>query len=101
MPGRIEVFATGSTEVAPDDFALASYVRATLSIVVSMKSTSITVSVLDLPNNKGDAIALLVPVDRRLTLRESCYSSELTGAETVFQFVPTGKYRILIFDSNT
>jgi hypothetical protein len=48
---------------------------------------------------QNNAIALLVPADNRLTLRESCYSNRLTGSDTTFRFVPLGKYRVLVFNS--
>jgi hypothetical protein len=99
MPGRIEVFAIGAGQLAPEDFELSSNDPGPISIVVSMKSATVAVRVLGVPSGQSGAIALLVPADNRLTLRESCYSNGLTGPETVFRFVPPGKYRLLVFNS--
>jgi hypothetical protein len=99
MPGRIEVFEIGARQLAPEDFELSANDPSPISIVVSMKSANVTVKVLGLLSGQSDAIALLVPADNRLTLRESCYSNGLTGPETAFRFVPPGKYRLLVFNS--
>jgi hypothetical protein len=64
-----------------------------------MKSATVAVRVSGVLNDKSDAIALLVPADNRLTLRESCYSNRLRGPETDFRFVPPGKYRLVVFNS--
>lgn len=99
MPGRIEVFAIGARQLAPEDFELSSNDPGPISVVVSMKSATVAVRVLGVLSGRSDAIALLVPADNRLTLRESCYSKGLSGPETVFRFVPPGKYRLLVFNS--
>jgi hypothetical protein len=99
MPGRIEVFAIGARPLAPEDFELSSHDPGPISIVVSMKSATVAVRVLGVLSGQSNAIALLVPADNRLTLRESCYSKRLTSPETVFRFVPPGKYRLLVFNS--
>jgi hypothetical protein len=99
MPGRIEVFAIGARQLTPEDFELSSNDPGPISIVVSMKSATVAVRVSGVLNDKSDAIALLVPADNRLTLRESCYSNRLTGPETDFRFVPPGKYRLVVFNS--
>ena len=99
MPGRLDVFAIGLRELAPGDFELSSSDTGSLSIVVSEKSTTVVMRVLGLEAGQNNAIALLVPADDRLTLRESCYSNRLTGPDTTFRFVPIGKYRVLVFDS--
>jgi hypothetical protein len=99
MPGRIEVFAFGPRQLAPEDFELSSNDPGSISIVVSMKSATVAVRVLGVLSSQSVAIALLVPADNRLTLRESCYSNVLKSLETVFRFVPPGKYRLLVFNS--
>jgi hypothetical protein len=99
MPGRLAVFAIGSRDLAPGDFELSSSDTGTLSIVVSEKSTTVAIRVRGLQAGQNNAIALLVPADDRLTLRESCSSNRLTGPDTTFQFVPIGKYRLLVFNS--
>ena len=99
MPGRLEVFAIGQRDLAPGDFALTSDDNEILSIVVSMRSATVKVNVRDPGRIQNDAIALLVPADDRLTLRHSCFSQRLNERETTFQFVPPGKYRVLVFNS--
>ena len=63
------------------------------------KSATVAVRVLGVLSSQSVAIALLVPADNRLTLRESCYSNVLKSLETVFRFVPPGEYRLLVFNS--
>lgn len=99
MPGRLDVFAIGSRELAPIDFELSASDTGTLSIVVSGKSTTVAMRVRGLQDGQKNAVALLVPADDRLTLRESCYLLRLTGPDATFQFVPIGKYRVLVFNS--
>lgn len=96
MPGRLAVFATGTKDLSPSDFELISDNPGPLSIVVSMQSTDIAVSVRDFQSDRRNAVVLLVPFDDRLTLRTSCYANRLTGSETVFHFVPVGKYRVIV-----
>jgi hypothetical protein len=99
MPGRLEVFAVAGKESAPEDFELTSRHPRAISIVVSMKSATVAVRVLAAPSGESNVIALLVPADDHLTLRESCYSNQLSGPQTSFPFVPPGKYRVLAFNT--
>lgn len=99
MPGRIEVSAIGARQLAPEDFELSSNDPGPISIVVSMKSATVAVRVLGVLIDHSDAVALLIPADNRLTLRESCYSNRLAGPVTIFRFVPPGEYRLLVFNS--
>lgn len=98
MPGRIASFVIGTEELNPFDFELPANEHGPLSIVVSMKSATATVRVIGLESGQSDALALLVPFDSRLTLQTSCYSSQLTGPNTTFRFVPAGRYRVLVFN---
>ncbi len=68
-------------------------------LVVSMKSGDVYVKIRAFPSKHSDLVALLVPADTHLTLRESCDLNRLTGPETTFRFVPPGKYRILVIDA--
>jgi len=98
MPGRIQTFAIGSKELAPEDFEINSGSMGPLLLVVSMKSADVAVKVRAFPSGHSDVVALLVPADTHLTLRESCYSIQLSGPQTKFGLVPPGKYRIFIID---
>ena len=98
MPGRISVFAIGGRHLAPEEFELGPGDSGPLSIEVSLKVGTVVMSVRGLPAGENDAIALLVPADNLLTLRESCYSNHLSAPGTVFRFVPVGKYRVLAFN---
>ncbi len=99
FPGRLRTFAIGSKELAPDGFDLNSSDGGSLRIVVSEKTTKVSVTVRGLPSQRAaGAIALMSPADPYLTLRLSCISNALTEPRTTFMFVPLGRYRILIID---
>lgn len=98
MPGRVQTFALGSTELSPQEFELSSGRAGPLRLVVSMKTGEVAVSVRGISSGRSDVVAALVPADNRLTLRESCYSNGVTDSQTAFRFVPTGGYRILVVD---
>ena len=98
MPGRITAFAIGDRRLAPEDFELGPSDSGPLLIEVSLKVGTAAVHVRGLSVGENDPIALLVPADNFLTLRESCYSNHLSKPDTVFRFVPVGKYRVLAFN---
>ena len=99
FPGRIRTFAIGSKALAPDGFELDSSDARALRIVVSLKTSIVSVKVRGAPSQGNHIVALLAPADPYLTLRESCFSNTLTEPQTTFQWVPPGKYRIFIIDS--
>lgn len=99
MAGRIQTFANNSSELSPEGFELASGEVGPLLLVITMKSATVSVRVQSLPAQHGDIVALLVTADNHLTLRESCFLSQMTGPQTTFGFIPTGRYRIFIFDA--
>lgn len=99
FPGRIRTFAVGSNELAPDGFELDSSDVRPLRIIVSPKTSILSVRVRGFPSQRGDTVVLLAPADPHLTLRESCSSNTLTELQTTFQWVPPGKYRIFVVDS--
>jgi hypothetical protein len=99
MPGRIESFAIRSNELAPDGFELTSGQTGPLVLVISMKSTEVSVTVQSFPEGRSDIVALLAPADNHLTLRESCSLNQISGPQTTFRFVPPGRYRIFIFNA--
>jgi hypothetical protein len=99
MPGRIQTFADGPIELAPEGFELSAGSAGPLRLVVSLKSADVSVKVRAIPNGHRDVTALLAAADTHLTLRESCYSNRLSGPQTTFRFVPPGKYRIFVIDA--
>ena len=99
FPGRIRTFAIGSKELAPDGFRLDSSDAGPLEIVVSLKTSIVSVKVRGFPSQRGDIVAMLAPADPYLTLRESCSFNTLAEPWTTFRWVPPGKYRIFIIDS--
>jgi len=99
FPGRIRTFAIGSKKLTPDGFGLDSSDAGSLQIVVSLKTTIVSVKVRGFPSQRGDIVALLAPADPYLTLRESCSFNTLAEPRTTFRWVPPGKYRIFIVDS--
>jgi hypothetical protein len=99
FPGRIRTFAIGSKELAPDGFRLDSSDEGPLQIVVSLKTSIVSVKVRGFRSQRGDIVAMLAPADPYLTLRESCSFNTLAEPRTTFRWVPPGKYRIFIVDS--
>ena len=99
FPGRIRTFAIGSKELAPDGFRLDSSGAGPLQIVVSLKTSIVSVKVREFPSQRGDIVAMLAPADPYLTLRESCSFNTLAEPRTTFRWVPPGEYRIFIVDS--
>jgi len=99
FPGRIRTFAIGSKKLTPDGFGLDSSDAGSLQIVVSLKTTIVSVKVRGFPSQRGDIVALLAPADPYLTLRKSCSFNTLAEPRTTFRWVPPGKYRIFIVDS--
>lgn len=99
IPGRIVTFARGGKNLSPDGFRLVTGGGPPLRIVVSLKTSDLFVKVQGLPAEGSDATALLAPADPYLTLRVSCYSLALNGAETVFRHLPPGRYRVFIVNS--
>jgi hypothetical protein len=110
MPGRIETFANGPNELAPEGFELKAGSQGPLRLVISMKSSNVAVEVRGVPAGHRDVVVILAPADPHLTLRESCSYNQLGESEggeaetarplkTDFRFVPLGKYRILVIDA--
>ena len=99
FPGRIRTFALGSKELSPDGFKLDSSDVRPLRIIVSLKTSIVSVKVRGFPSQRGGVVALLAPADSYLTLRLSCSSNTLTEPQTTFRWVPPGKYRIFIVAS--
>ena len=99
MPGRIQTFAQGPNELAPEGFELRSDSIGPLRLVISLKASDVYVKVRAFLSEHSDLVALLAPADTHLTLRESCYSNRLTGPETTFRFVPPGRYRVFVIDA--
>ncbi len=99
MPGHIDSFSIGSTELAPDGFELTSGETGPLLLVIGTKTAGVSVTVQNFPADHAEIVALLAPADNHLTLRESCYLNNVSGPETTFRNVPPGKYRILIVDA--
>lgn len=99
MAGRIQTFADGPNELAPEGFELSGGSAGPLRLVVSQKSADVSVTVRVIPSGHSDVRALLAPADNHLTLRESCTSNRIIGTLTTFRFVPPGKYRIFVIDA--
>lgn len=99
FPGRIRTFAIGSKELTPDGFELNSRDEGSLRIIASLKSSKVSVKALGIPSGRTGVVALICPADPYLTLRLSCFSNALTEPRTTFTYVPLGKYRIFIVDT--
>lgn len=99
MPGRIRTFANGSKELNPAGFELKQGENGPLRIVVSMKTSVVSVKVRGLPSHGGPIAVLLSPADRYLTLRDSSSLNTLSAQNTQFGYVPPGEYRLFVVDS--
>jgi hypothetical protein len=100
MPGRIQTFAVGSRELAPENFELRSTDVGPLRLIITMVEAVVVVNVRSLPGGHAEVVALMVPADNHLTLRESCTYNRVIGTQAIFRYVPPGKYRILVVDAN-
>jgi hypothetical protein len=99
FPGRIRVFASGPISLMPDDFTVTAGENVPLRIVVSLKSSVLSVDAVGVPDNNRHIVALLSPADPYLTLRESSVINAVSGRHTQFAFTPPGTYRLFIVDS--
>src|ERR1700733_422844 len=99
MPGRIESFTSGSSDLAPEGFELTSVAAGPLTLVITMRSADVSVKVQGVPAGRGNVVALLTPADTHLTLRESCTFSPVSGPHVGFGYVPPGRYRIFVVDA--
>jgi hypothetical protein len=99
MPGRIRTFANGSKALNPAGFELKQGENGPLRIVVSLKTSEVSVKVRGLPSHGGPIVALLSPADPYLTLRGSSSLNTLSAQHTQFRYVPPGEYRLFVVDS--
>jgi hypothetical protein len=101
FPGRIQVFANGLKSLMPDDFELAAIEGGPLRIVVSLKTSVLSVDVAGIQENHKDKdiVALLSPADPYLTLRESSILNTVSARQTEFRFATPGSYTLFIIDS--
>src|SRR5215469_16957387 len=88
FPGRIRKFAIGSKELAPDAFRIGSSDAGPLQIVVSLKTSIVSVKVCGLPSQRGDIVSMLSPADPYSTRRESCSLNTLAEPRTTSRRVP-------------
>jgi len=100
MPGRIQTFAVGSRELAPENFELRSTDVGPLRLIITMVEAVVVVNNRGLPSDHAEVVALLAPADNHLTLRESCTYNRVVGSQTIFGYVPPGTYRILVVDAD-
>lgn len=90
FPGRIRLFASGAVSLMPDDFIVTAGESGPLRIVVSLRTSDLSVDVIGVPENHPDVIALLSPDDPFLTLRQSSFLMSLKGHQTRFGSTPPG-----------
>jgi hypothetical protein len=99
FPGRIRSFTSGSKSLMPDDFQLVAGEDGPLRVVVSLKTSDVSVEIAGIPDNHKDIVALLSPADPYLTLRESSFLNRVSGSHTRFRFITPGRYMLFIVDS--
>jgi hypothetical protein len=98
FPGRIQVFARGETSLMPDNFELAARESGPLRIVVSLKTSALSVDVTGIPDDRKGIVALLSPADPYLTLQSSIRHL-ISRRHTEFPYTPPGIYVLFIVDS--
>ena len=96
--GRIVTFARGGQNLRPDGFRLAGG-GPPLHIALSLKASSLLVEARGLPANHNHLVVLLAAADSHLGLRHSCFQAPLKGHKAEFPYIPPGRYRGLIIDS--
>lgn len=99
MPGRVRTFTNGSKALNPAGFELKQGENGPLRIVVSLKTSEVSVKVRGLPSHGGPIVALLSPADSYLTLRDSSILNTMSAQHTQFRYVPPGEYRLFVVDS--
>jgi hypothetical protein len=98
FPGRIQLFVNGSHSLMPDGFEVQAGDSAPMRIVVSEKTSTLSVGVAGISDNKRDIVALLSPGEPYLTLQSNILNP-VSEQHTQFRFVVPGSYTLLIFDS--
>jgi len=100
FPGRIRSFESGTKPLKPESFDVTAEETGPLRIVVSLKTSVLSVEVMGLPVNRENVIALLSPADNYLTIRDSSILNPVAGNGTQFRFVPPGRYTLAVVDSD-
>ena len=97
--GRFVSFTAGPVEKNPGNFGL-SPEQGDLRILVSLKTTQLTVNVAS-SDAGSNRVIVLCPSDARLTLRTTCTTNSAKGAQTTFQHVTPGTYRVFVVDAGS
>ncbi|HKO14081.1 MAG TPA: hypothetical protein VJV22_19085 [Acidobacteriaceae bacterium] len=97
VPSRLKTFTIGGKEISPADFEVTPKSAGPFRIVLSMEEGALTIQVEGGPGRPLTAV--LAPDDEFLTLH-SQFSSPLSGGVAQFPFLPAGRYRVFIVDSD-
>jgi hypothetical protein len=97
--GRIQILASESKSLMPDNFEVTAGENGPLRIVVSLKTSVLSVDVTGIPDGHKDSVALLSPADPYLTLRESGILNPVSTHRTEFRYATPGSYTLFIVTS--
>ncbi len=99
VPARIRSFSSGSRALDPRGFDLDSANAGPLNIVLSYKTSSLSIDITGIPSDTGKAVALAFPDDPYLTRPYSGTVNPVVKGQTTFTYMPPGQYRVFVVDS--
>jgi hypothetical protein len=100
FPGRVQVFALGSRSLMPDSFELTTGESGPLQIVVSLKTSILSVDISGIPESHPIVIAVVYPADPYIIPPESGILNPVSGHETQFRYLIPGNYTLFVVDED-
>ena len=98
-PARLQSFSIAGKDVSPAAFELHAGEQGPMSIVLSVKTGTLTAGVQGAPDANTKLVAVLAPDDEYLTLHAQ-FTSPVAGNTVQFLFLPPGNYLLYIADED-
>jgi hypothetical protein len=99
FPGRIQVLAIGSKSLMPDEFELTAGDSGPLRIVVSLKTSVLSVEISGIPDTHPNVVAMVSPADPYLMPPEAGILNPVSGHQTQFRYLTPGSYTLFVVDA--
>lgn len=100
FPGRVQMFANGSRSLMPDQFEFKAGESGPLRIVVSLKTSVLSVDVSGISTNTSPVIAVVYPADPYLMPPYSGILNRVSGHQTQFRYLVPGTYTLFVADED-
>jgi hypothetical protein len=100
FPSRLQVLALGSRALMPDGFEFAAGESGPLRIVVSLKTSILSVNISGIPESNPTVIAVVYPADPYIIPQDSGILNPVSGHQTQFRYLTPGKYRLFAADED-